>query len=135
MAAATDVMSNRKPYHHNAYEFVFDALRYTQDMLDRGRLQEGMSEESAHISGGELLEGIRLMALERYGLMTQSVFASWGVNTTEDFGKIVFDLIERGEMKKTERDSLSDFCNVYDFQEAFNRDYLIDVSEAFKGNR
>jgi len=129
MATSGDVLSANKKYHRNAYEFVFDALRYTQETLDRGL---AMEEESAHISGPELLEGIRLLAQEKYGLLAQTVFRSWNVETTGDFGRIVFELVERGEMRKTERDQLSDFMDVYDFHEAFDQNYAIDVRNAFK---
>lgn len=128
MATSGDVLSAKK-YHRNAYEFIFDALRYTQETLDRGMAAE---EESAHISGKELLEGVRLLAQEKYGLLAQTVFRSWGVESTGDFGRIVFELVERGEMRKTERDQLADFVGVYDFHEAFDQNYTIDVRNAFK---
>jgi len=135
MATMDPAVKTRKPYHRNAYEFVFDSLRYTQEMLNRGHVVDEMSEDSAHISGRELLEGVRLLALERFGLLSQMVFRSWGIKSTEDFGRIVFELVERGEMKKTERDSISDFVEVYDFEEAFDDNYVIDLREAFKVDR
>ncbi len=92
----------------------------------------GFDEESAHISGPELLNGIRELALEEFGLMTISVFRHWGVRSTDDFGKIVFDFIERGAMRKTDRDQLSDFCDVYGFEEVFDRDYRINAAQAFR---
>ncbi|MBL4883150.1 MAG: hypothetical protein JKY95_01270 [Planctomycetaceae bacterium] len=132
MAASSNVLNEKKKYHRNAYEFLFEALRYTQETLDRGVVVEGVNEDSAHISGKELLEGVRLLAIEKFGLLTQTVFRYWGVDSTEDFGRIVFDLIERGEMRKTERDQLCDFVDIYDFQKAFDEDYEIDIREAFK---
>ncbi len=132
MTVSGNVLHKKKQYHRNAYEFLFEALRYTQETLNRGVVLEGADEDSAHISGKELLEGIRQLALEKYGLLSQTVFRYWGVETTEDFGRIVFDLIERGEMRKTERDQLCDFIDIYDFQKTFDEDYEIDVSEAFK---
>lgn len=129
MTSSSPMLSRNTKYHRNAFEFVFDALRYTQESLERGMSQE---EESAHISGQELLEGIRAYGQEKYGLMATMVFEHWGVRTTEDFGKIVFELIERGEMRKTERDQLADFVNVYDFQEAFYTNYKINTQNAFK---
>lgn len=123
----------RLRYHQNAYQFVFHALRYTQERLQRiphGRAAD--DEQDAHISGPELLDGIRQLALEQFGLMTKSVFRNWGICTTEDFGRIVFELVERGEMRKTERDRLSDFFDVYDFDEVFDRNYRIDTSKAFR---
>ncbi len=85
----------------------------------------------AHISGVELLEGIRAFALTQFGLMTCTVFRRWGIRSTDDFGNIVFELIERGEMSKTDRDQLSDFFEVYDFADVFDRDYQVEVQRAF----
>ena len=117
-------------YHIDASEFVFDALRHTQEILGRGGVPQSddqelddPEEDQVHISGPELLDGIRELGLKRYGLMARFVFASWGVRTTEDFGRIVFDLVEQGKMRKTERDQLSDFYEVYDFEQALDRDY------------
>jgi len=63
--------------------------------------------------------------------MAQTVFRCWSIHTTEDFGRMVFDLIDRGEMSKTESDQLSDFSDVFDFEEALVNQYQIDVSRAF----
>lgn len=118
-------------FHPQAYQFVFEALQFTQKRLHRQNAG-GPDDEEAHISGPELLEGIRELALERFGFLTNSVFHEWGVHTTEDFGRMVFELIERGEMRKTERDRLSDFYGVYEFEIAFDRDYKVDVTRAFR---
>jgi uncharacterized repeat protein (TIGR04138 family) len=72
------------------------------------------------------------LAVERFGLLTTTVFGRWGVASTADFGRIVFELVERGEMRKTERDQLSDFFGVYDFHEVFDHGYQIDTSKAFQ---
>lgn len=130
----SSVLHRRTRYHQDAAEFVFDALRHTQQMLGRPAEpdEEQWSEheqlneheqEQIHITGEELLDGIRDLGLQRYGLLARCVFASWGVRTTEDFGRIVFDLVEEGKMRKTDQDQLSDFYNVYDFAEALERDY------------
>lgn len=118
---------SRRRYHQNAYQFVFAALRHAQENLGRDR----HDTNTGHISGLELLEGVRLLGLEHFGLMTISVFASWGVHGTEDFGRIVFELIESGEMRKTDDDQLEDFVDVYDFHTAFVEDYQIDTATAF----
>ena len=115
--------SSRLKYHTDAYRFVFDALQFTQEKLHRPKLSDP-DDESAHISGQELLEGVRELALKKFGLMSRSVFAYWGISATEDFGRIVFELVERGEMRATERDRLGDFLNVYDFDDALDRDAL-----------
>lgn len=121
-------------YHPDAYRFVDQALRFTQRRL--GRLSEGLEEKdepSAHISGRELLDGIRELALNEFGLLTIAVFQHWGIRTTDDFGRIVFDFIDRGFMRKTDQDQLSDFSEVYDFAQAFDLDYAFDLKEAFNG--
>ena len=121
---------HRQHYHPNAYSFVFAALRHAQENLGRDR----SDHNTGHVSPRELVEGIRDLACQQYGLMTISVFAEWGIHTTEDFGKIVFELIDSGEMRKTENDHLEDFAGVYDFQKAFVEDYRIDTAAAFSRN-
>ncbi|MBD3674644.1 MAG: hypothetical protein HUJ26_14065 [Planctomycetaceae bacterium] len=122
--------SLKRPQHpRSAYKFVFDALNHTQLKIHSRRAQEG---EESHISGPELLEGIRKLALKQFGLMATTVFHQWGIDTTEDFGRLVFELIERGEMKKNETDCLSDFCGIYSFEEEFDRKYRINTSIAFE---
>lgn len=129
MATTSNPTAIRTRYHQNAYQFVFAALRFTQEKL--GRDAGGTAEEDAHISGAELVEGIRDFALEQFGLMTLPVFGQWGIHCTEDFGRIVFELVDRGEMRKTDRDTIHDFVEVYDFDDSFERDYVIDTASAF----
>ena len=119
-----------RTFHKNAYQFVFAALRHAQENLGRDR----SNHSTGHVSGKELLDGVRELAQQHYGLMTVSVFAKWGIHSTEDFGKIVFELIESGEMKKTDDDHLEDFVDLYDFQKAFVEDYVVDTARAFSRN-
>ena len=65
-------------------------------------------------------------------MMTIPVFRHWGVTSTDDFGRIVFDMIEQKKMRKTDHDKLSDFFGVYDFEAVFDKDYQIDTSSAFR---
>jgi uncharacterized repeat protein (TIGR04138 family) len=120
----------RLRYHPNAYRFLFAALRRSQESLGRSQAH-GPDDDRAHISGPELLEGVRQIALEQFGLMARTVFHCWSIHTTDDFGRMVFDLIERGEMRKTDNDQVSDFSEVFDFEEALENHYAIDVSHAF----
>lgn len=124
----------RLKYHPNAYQFIFAALRYTQQELGRGIESESDESKDAHISGAELLEGIRQFGLQEFGLMARTVFRGWGIERTEDFGRVVFELVERGEMRKTENDQLSDFVDVYEFTTALDGAYKIDCSVAFKSD-
>ena len=119
--------SSSRTYHPLAYKFVFSSLRFTQEQLGRDRA----TEATGHISGPELLDGIRRLGLQHFGMLSIAVFKTWGIHSTDDFGHIVFQLIEAGEMRKTANDQLTDFCGVYDFSKVFNEDYTLDTSEVF----
>jgi uncharacterized repeat protein (TIGR04138 family) len=131
MAKAAVRSTSRKRYDEEAYRFVVEALHYTQQRLSRPRAQHA-EDDSAHISGQELLTGLREFATKSFGMLAGTVLRSWGVRVTDDVGRIVFELIERGEMRKTDRDRLSDFANFYDFREAFVEHYVIDIPSSFK---
>ena len=117
----------RSGYHPNAYQFVFAALQHAQDQLGRDRT----SMQAGHVSGPELLEGAREIALQHFGLLARTVLNHWGITSTVDFGRIVFELIETGRMRKTDDDRIEDFIDVYDFREVFDDAYQIDTSAAF----
>lgn len=119
--------SSSRTYHPLAYKFVFSALRFTQEQLGRDRA----AEATGHISGPELLDGIRLLGLQHFGMLSITVFKTWGIHGTDDFGRIVFELIEAGEMRKTQNDQLTDFFGVYDFGKVFREEYTLDTSDAF----
>jgi len=104
-----DLVARDPRYKLESYVFVINALEYTMAKLER----------SGHVSGTELLEGVKEFARERFGLMTKMVFEHWGISKTDDFGEIVFTLVNAGVLGKTETDSKEDFKNVYDFDEAF----------------
>jgi len=129
----TSPLKARPRYHRNAYHFVFSALQFTQEKLNRTS-SHVLHEEDAHINGAELCDGLRELALQKFGLLTRTVLRSWGVTSTDDIGRIVFELIERGEMRKTDHDALDDFFEVYDFEDAFDRGYSVDVTRAFRDN-
>lgn len=96
-------------YTAEAYEFVRAGLDYTVRRLERPR----------HVSGQELLDGIREFALAEFGPMARTVLTSWGIHRTEDVGEIVFNMVETGLLGKTDQDDRADFANGYDFDEAF----------------
>ncbi len=130
MTSATNLSQPKLQFHPNAYDFVFEALQQSQEIYARSVSDEGELEE-AHVSGQELLEGVRVLALKQMGLMTTTVFKQWGIQSTKDFGKIVFEMIEHGRMRKTENDRLEDFVDLYDFEQVFDLDYVIDTSKVF----
>lgn len=130
MTSATNISRPKLQYHPNAYDFIFEALQQAQEIYARSITNENEQEE-AHVSGQELLEGVRALAVKQFGLMTLTVFKQWGVRETKDFGKMVFEMIEHGRMRKTENDRLEDFVDIYDFEQAFDSSYVIDTSQVF----
>jgi uncharacterized repeat protein (TIGR04138 family) len=115
----------KRTYHPAAYEFVDHALRFAQKKFS------GINEGS-HITGSQLLDGIRELAIKEFGMMSPVVFRHWGIHSTDDFGRVVWNMIETDRMRKTDRDQLSDFCDVYDFADVFDREYRFNTSQAFR---
>jgi uncharacterized repeat protein (TIGR04138 family) len=115
-------------YPLEAYEFVFAALTHTQYLLGRNPPTDLAREDEYHVTGPQLLWGIRDLALREFGLLARTVFRLWGVNRTDDFGEIVFNLVEAGLMSKTAKDDRLDFKDVYDLDKALG-DYRIEVPQ------
>ena len=105
-------------YQQEAYVFLRQALDHTQ----KGASKASKSE-ARHVSGQELLQGIREFALLQFGPMTVTVLEEWGIRRCEDFGELVFNLVEHGLLSKTEKDSRADFQDGYDFDDAFRKPF------------
>ena len=106
-------------YHRDAYHFLREALDYTQRAIskaNKGKLR--------HVTGQELLAGLRAFALQQFGPMTLTLLHEWGVRRCEDFGELVFNLIDHGILSKTDTDTRLDFAGGYDFDEAFRKPFL-----------
>jgi uncharacterized repeat protein (TIGR04138 family) len=117
---ALEIIRDKDPrYERDAYLFVREALDHTQKTIgkdSRGRIR--------HVTGQELLGGIRDYAVSQFGPMASTVLEEWGIHSCSDFGEIVFNMVDIGLLAKTERDSRSDFAGGYDFFDAFRRPYL-----------
>ena len=118
-----------------AYGFVFDALHYAQQVLGMGAespsepitgaAESGETGRERHVTGPELCEAARQLALDQYGYMAKTVLANWGIHCTGDIGEIVFNLISINQMRKTPDDCREDFDDVYDFDAAFRQEFRI----------
>ena len=97
-----------------AYFFVREALDHTLKSRN-----SSSNPKNGHVSGEELLEGIRLYALDRFGPMTMTLMNHWNIKQCKDFGEIVFKLIDHGILGRTDSDSISDFEGGYTFNDAF----------------
>ncbi|MBF0572070.1 MAG: hypothetical protein HQL12_09410 [Candidatus Omnitrophica bacterium] len=112
-------------YYPEAYGFLMEALSFSQKKF----------KKSKHISGEELLTGIKALLLDKFGPMTLTVLEYWGIKTTDDFGNIVYNLVENKVLAKDDHDHYDSFKNAYDFEEAFNKGYRKQLAKRLKSMR
>jgi uncharacterized repeat protein (TIGR04138 family) len=106
-------------YSREAYDFLRDALEFTQK-----RQRKTRAAGTTHVSAGELLDGFREYALQQFGPMGLTVLEYWGIRSTGDVGRMVFNLIEAGVFGRAEDDRIEDFENGFSFVEAFVDPFL-----------
>lgn len=109
-------------YHREAYFFLREALDHTVQLRKR------KLGEIGHVTGSQLCEGVRQLALKSFGPMVLTVFEYWGIRKTDDFGEMVWSLIDLGVFGKTESDSREDFNGVYSFEDAFVAPYAVGAA-------
>ncbi len=112
------ILAKDSRYARDAYAFVRESLDFTQKNI--GKENRG---QVRHITGQELLDGIRQFALNQFGPMAVTVLEEWGVHNSRDFGEIVFNMVEIELLAKTENDNRDDFNNGYDFTDAFRKPF------------
>ncbi len=112
------------PYPQEAFQFVQEGLTHTSKMIygeAAGReTATGHSNVERHVTGPQLCLGLRDYAVQKYGMLARTVLERWGIHKTDDFGRIVFAMIEAGLMRKSEEDSEADFQGVFEFDEGFS---------------
>ena len=116
--AVDKIIAQDPRFARDAYHFIRESLDFTQKLIskeNRGAIR--------HVSGQELLDGLRQFALQQYGPMAVTVLEEWGVHTCLDFGDIVFNMVENSLLAKTEKDSREDFQQGYDFTDAFRKPF------------
>ncbi len=115
-----DALVTKNPrYPREAYIFLREALDRTQKAASKSN-----KRRSSHVTAAELLDGIREHALEEFGPMAITVLEDWGLKRCEDFGALVFNLVEAGLLSKTEKDNPDDFKGGFDFDDAFRKPFL-----------
>ena len=111
----TSSLRREAPFSHEAFQFVREGLAHTVQSFHG----DGATTTDRHVSGPQLCIGLRDYAINTYGMLAKTVLSRWGIRATGDFGRIVFAMIDAGLMRKSDEDTLEDFQNVYDFEEAF----------------
>lgn len=122
------MLATAGPYPMETFNFVNEGLRYTTDHIHGEYDSYGstLDEPDHHISGQQLCLGLCDYAIDQFGMLALPVLNQWHVHRTEDFGRIVFALIEAGFMRQHPEDTLEDFRAVYDFQEVFCTEEIAD---------
>jgi len=115
-----EILKADSRYDRDSYYFVREGLDFTLKMLKKNSQSQPAQR---HVSGQELLEGLRRYVIEQFGPMAKTVLAYWGIHRCDDFGEVVFNMVEKGILGKTEQDSRADFKGGYDFDEAFVKPY------------
>ncbi len=117
--AIADILKKESRFAPGAYFLVREALDFTV-----ARLADENKGEKRHVAGSELLMGFRDYTLEEYGPMSATILEDWGLTKCREIGEIVFLFIEQGVFGKQDSDSLDDFAEIFDFQEAFSAPFL-----------
>lgn len=120
-------------YPLDAFAFLQRGLGFTVERI-HGEAPDDDTEDipNRHISGRDLCFGLRDFAIEQYGLMARTVLRHWRINASEDFGHIVFAMVDAGLMHKTDEDCIEDFVDVFDFADAFSKRIELKVTDAAK---
>ena len=114
--AIDNILREDHRYAREVYRFMMAALEHTVQK----------SGERRHVTGQELLKGVREMGRDRFGMMAPTVFNAWGIQKTEDFGRVVFNLVEGGVLSKRDEDTVEDFRDGFDFATAFEPEYDLE---------
>ncbi len=112
-------------YSHEAFRFLFEALEHA--LVVSGK--EEAEGPERHITGNELLEGMRQYASRIFGPLAAQTWRSWGINGSMDWGRIVFLLVEAGMLNRQESDTIEDFADDFDFDEFFVQGYRPKLDE------
>ena len=118
------------PYPQAAFDFVRQGLEHTAQAVHGPEsappqadptpaADSETGESQRHVSGQQLCLGLRDFAVRKYGRLARLVLSRWSIRRTDDFGRIVFAMIDAGLMRKTDADTIEDFAGVYEFDEAF----------------
>jgi uncharacterized repeat protein (TIGR04138 family) len=122
-------------FAYEAYEFVCDAVSFTVERSGRGEDDSDADDADRHVSGAELLRGVCEMAVRDFGMMAPLVFKQWGVQTTDDIGTMVFNLIRVERLSKSDRDSPEDFHDLFDLHRALADGFELTIDDGHPARR
>ncbi|MBR9760282.1 hypothetical protein GYB43_08200 [bacterium] len=118
-SAVATILEHESRFEPGAYFLVRDILDFTVE-----RLAKKNKGEKRHVTGPELLIGFRDFVLKEYGPMGATLLEDWGITSCRNIGEIVFLFIEHGVFGKQDSDTIDDFSEIFDFEEAFTAPFL-----------
>ena len=124
-----DIVREDPRYAYEAYEFVCDAVTFTQERLGRLPGEDGEPDDDHHVSGAELARGACELAVREFGMMAPVVFRQWGLKKTDDVGEIVFNLIRAEKLSKSDRDDPDDFRDLFDLSAALTEGFELTTAD------
>ena len=130
-----DVVRADPRYAYEAYEFLCDAVAFTQDGLGRCPHDDDDPDADYHVGGHELARGATNLAVREFGMMAPVVFRHWGIRTTADIGEIVFNLIKAERLSQSDRDDREDFLDLFDVTDALTSGFEIVLARPRKNPR
>lgn len=132
-----DLIRRDPRYAYEAYDFVCDAVEYTQEMLGRSPREDDDPDGDYHISAEELVRGCIELAVFQYGMLAPLVFERWGLLATDDIGHVVFNLISVNRLSQSERDQLQDFHQLLDLKKELRDNFriVLEVSKPGKARK
>lgn len=128
-----DVIRDDPRYPFEAYEFVCEAVTFTQERLGRVPDEDDDPDADYHVTGEELLRGACELAVEEFGMMAPVVFRQWGIRATDDVGHIVFNLIRAERLSRSDRDDPDDFHDLFDLDKALTEGFELTVGDVAPG--
>jgi len=130
LQAMKELLHEDDRYKFEAYQFIREALQYAHEHMSLPDVDAEVETDvpfgepqPRHITGQQLCHSCRKYALDQYGYLSRMVLSRWGIESTSDFGELVYNLIRIEQMRKSEADRREDFDDVYDFDEAFEPEF------------
>ncbi|MGL6095271.1 MAG: Minf_1886 family protein [Fimbriiglobus sp.] len=130
-----DLIRSDTRYSYEAYEFVCEAVTFTQERLGRLPEEDDDPDTDYHVSGAELARGTCELAVQEYGMMASVVFRQWGVHATDDIGRLVFALIKAGRLSQSDRDEPDDFHDLFDVDKLLTDGAALTADDAYGADR
>ena len=127
--AILDIVRRDGRFPYEAYEFMEEALHYTQKRLGKEPAERHPAETHQHITGQELVLGTIEFAKQEFGMLAHTVFRQWRIGATGDVGDIVFNLIDAGLLFKSDNDTREQFQDLFDLEHALSEDFAISLAD------